>query len=194
MTQGNLHVHSPNGHSCTQLHKQTRSKHGLTLRQGYVVLAVITSGPLRLPYALNSTLRSLSRLYAAYHCRNTVGTQGSQVQHSYSFTSFKRPYPGFSTGACALCFPVNYGLLHKHRRSACILSNSSSTVEKLKINDYSQLKAAKNLLAPHPCHFPKIRIKVRGLQREQQFSLPGISCHILLCTHFAQLPSSLYHL
>ena len=122
MTQGNLHVHSPNGHSCTQLHKQTRSKHGLTLRQGYVVLAVITSGPLRLPYALNSTLRSLSRLYAAYHCRNTVGTQGSQVQHSYSFTAFKRPYPGSSTGACALCFPVNYGLLHSRRRSACILS------------------------------------------------------------------------
>ncbi len=123
MTQGNLHVHSSLWSTHAPLSSfQTRSKYGLTLRQDYVVPAFITSGPLRLPYALNSTLRSLSRLYAAYHCRNTVGTQGSQVQHSYSFNAFKRPYPGSSTGACALCFPVNYGLLHKRRRSAYILS------------------------------------------------------------------------
>ncbi len=53
--------------------------------------------------------------------RSHTEIQGSQVQHSYSFTACHWPYPGSSTGACALCFPVNIGLLHSRRRSACIL-------------------------------------------------------------------------
>ncbi len=53
--------------------------------------------------------------------RSNTEIQGSQVQHSYSFTACHWPYPGSSTGACALCFPVDYGLLHLRRRSAYIL-------------------------------------------------------------------------
>jgi hypothetical protein len=41
---------------------QTRSKYGPTLKAGYVVLPVLTSRPLRLPYTLHSTLAGFTRL------------------------------------------------------------------------------------------------------------------------------------
>ncbi len=48
--------------SAFQLTIQTRSKYGPTLKTGYVVLSVITSGPLRLPYAHHRHLAGFTRL------------------------------------------------------------------------------------------------------------------------------------
>ena len=48
--------------SAFQLTIQTRSKYGPTLKAGYVVLPVITSRPLRLPYAHHTYLAGVTQL------------------------------------------------------------------------------------------------------------------------------------
>ncbi len=62
---------------------QTRSKYGPTLKAGYVVLPVITSRPLRLPYALHIILAGFIRLEYAYHSKSTMEALGSQVPHYF---------------------------------------------------------------------------------------------------------------
>jgi len=66
LTNTYLHCFSP------QFTFQTRSKYGPTLKAGYVVLPVITSRPLRLPYARHTLLAGFSRLEACLpqleHC------------------------------------------------------------------------------------------------------------------------------
>ena len=61
---------------------QTRSKCGLTLGASYVVSPVLTSGPLRLPYARNALgLEGFIHLALALTmARNSMETPGSQVQ------------------------------------------------------------------------------------------------------------------
>jgi hypothetical protein len=81
-----------------QLTVQTRSKYGPTLKVSYVVSPVITSKPLRLPYALNTYLAG----------------------PPLSFTACRWPYPGSLTGAHALCFPASSGLLPSIKGSARI--------------------------------------------------------------------------
>ena len=104
----------------TQPTFQTRSKYGPTLKAGYVVLPVITSRPLRLPYArrlpLAGFIRLESDLLQQEYCRD-AGISGST---SLSFTACRWPYSGFPVGASTLCFPTDIGLLHQRRRSACI--------------------------------------------------------------------------
>ena len=56
------HVHSFFSTHASFLTKQTRSKHDPTLKVSYVVLAVITSRPLRVPYTRNTYLAGFTRL------------------------------------------------------------------------------------------------------------------------------------
>ena len=56
------HVHSFFSTHASFLTNQTRSKYGPTLKVSYVVSPVITSKPLRLPYARNSSLAGFTRL------------------------------------------------------------------------------------------------------------------------------------
>ena len=56
------HVHSSLSTHASFLTDQTRSKYGPTLKASYVFLPVITSRPLRLPYALNTHLAAFTQL------------------------------------------------------------------------------------------------------------------------------------
>jgi hypothetical protein len=56
------HVHSSLSTHASFLTNQTRSKYGPTLKVSYVVLPVITSRPLRLPYAHNTHLAGFIQL------------------------------------------------------------------------------------------------------------------------------------
>ena len=47
-------------------------------------------------------------------------TLGTQVQLLFSFSACHRPYSGFLSGACPLCFPAHIGLPPKRTGSACI--------------------------------------------------------------------------
>ncbi len=106
--------------SALQPTDQTRSKHGPTLGAGYVVLPVITSGPLRLPCARRAPLAGFTRLEAPYRSKSTAETQGSQVLPPLSFLACRWPYSGSPAGANALYFPAGNSLLCLSRRSACI--------------------------------------------------------------------------
>ncbi len=102
----------------TSTHNQTRSKYGPTLKKGYVVLPVITSRPLRLPYVRRSPLAGFIRLeeylLQQEYCRD-AGISGST---SLSFSACRWPYSGFPVGACTLYFPTSIGLLSYRTRSA----------------------------------------------------------------------------
>ena len=106
--------------SALQPTDQTRSKHGPTLGAGYVVLPVITSGPLRLPCARRAPLAGFTRLEAPYRSKSTAEAQGSQVLPPLSFLACRWPYSGSHAGAYALYFPARISLLYLSRRSACI--------------------------------------------------------------------------
>ena len=59
-----------------QLTAQTRSKYGPTLKASYVVLPVITSWPLRLPYAHNTHLEGFTQLDACLPRAESRGNAG----------------------------------------------------------------------------------------------------------------------
>ncbi len=62
--------------SAFQLTPQTRSKYGPSLKAGYVVLPVITSRPLRLPYAHHLHLAGFTRLVGGLPQTESCGDAG----------------------------------------------------------------------------------------------------------------------
>ena len=98
---------------------QTRSKYGPTLKAGYVVLPVITSKPLRLPYARNTTLAGFIRLDWCLPQSELCGDAGISGPTSLSFTACHWLYSGSPAGAFTLYFPAGAGLLQTLRGSAC---------------------------------------------------------------------------
>ena len=79
-----------------QLTDQTRSKYGPTLRTSYVVLSVIASRPLRLPYARHTLLAGFTRLDACLtrlEHRIDAGTSGptSVIYHRMPLALLRVP-------------------------------------------------------------------------------------------------------
>ena len=124
LTNRYLHCFAP------QLTFQTRSKYGPALRESFVVFPVITSRPLRLPYAHNTILAGFIRLESCLPQLEFCGDAGisgptSVIFHRMWYIPVYRghwPYPGSPSGASTLSFPDGSGLLPINRGSACILA------------------------------------------------------------------------
>jgi hypothetical protein len=86
----------------------------------FVVLPVITSRPLRLPYVPNTCLTGFTRLDGCLPQLEFCGNAGISGPSPLSFTACRWPYSGSHAGVHTLCFPTCSGLLPVCTGSACI--------------------------------------------------------------------------
>ena len=114
------HVYSLSALMFPSLHKQTRSKHGRTLRWGCVVPTVFTSRPLRHPSTHHDSLAGLIRLELRLPSPECDGGSRASGPRLLSLSPHTNDHtPGPRQVHMPFPSPVGSGLPSRCRRSAC---------------------------------------------------------------------------